>query len=144
MADTANLIRTWYLEQTDLDGDHTRLTYCSEQYAEDNQLTPTEPLDGTLSQLVLDLDDAPFIRFGDGYVQIGRGRYPHIVMEHFCSLCAAKNRFGLDGEGDCIHKQILREWTKYQMENGHPAMPDVDDRREAYYEAGEYPPAVLA
>ena len=88
------------------------------------------------------------------------GEYPMIVTDYYCAICAADGRD--DGEGPCIHKQTLRRaWDMAtrkaaserrfrdalaaddradNAEIGH-VVPDIDDRREAHYQAGHYPPA---
>jgi len=58
---------------------------------------------------------------------------PPLVSEWYCSIC------GDNGNLDCEHIQLLREhapeWEAAERESW-----DRDDRREAYYQAGQYPP----
>jgi len=80
------------------------------------------------------------------------------VSDYYCPHCRDNN----DGEMVCIHKLALRQAWRYalrckaQERRFHEAIaaddhadnaeigcmvPDVDERREAHYQAGHYPPA---
>jgi hypothetical protein len=61
-----------------------------------------------------------------------------IVNDFDCSQC------GMMNGTYCPHQELMFDALALLLEEcgitSHPAMPDYDDRREAYYEAGLYPP----
>jgi hypothetical protein len=61
-----------------------------------------------------------------------------LVYPHYCSLCGALNGNPDDGEGDCRHK--IAAVLKRDQAIADSA-PDIDERRDAYYQAGHYPPS---
>ena len=55
------------------------------------------------------------------------------VSDHYCGICR---------EDRCRHTMaVAAAWDMALAEVFSDNTPDIDDRREAYYEAGHYPPS---
>ena len=66
---------------------------------------------------------------------------PALVYPHYCSLCNTINGGDTDGEGPCEHKEAVKQAQAFALARAERIAPDVDARREAFYQAGLMPPS---